>query len=62
MIEINTRYITDSSGQTTDVIIPRQDYEKLIEYVEDLEDIAACEKVKADPDQTTIKWEDIRRS
>ncbi|MBN2435907.1 MAG: hypothetical protein JXK07_11645 [Spirochaetes bacterium] len=62
MIEINKRYITDSSGQPTDIVIPKQDYEKLIEYIEDLEDIAACEEAKTSDDQTTVDWEDIRRS
>jgi CO dehydrogenase/acetyl-CoA synthase beta subunit len=62
MIEINKRYITNDNGQTTDIFIPKQDYEKLVEYIEDLEDITACEEVKADTDQSTISWEDIKRS
>jgi hypothetical protein len=62
MIAIKEQFLTDSSGITTGVLIPKKDYDKLVEYIEDLEDIAACEKAKASAGSATIRWKNIRRS
>ncbi len=43
-------------------MIANKDYDKLIEYIEDLEDIAACEKAKAESGSASVRWQDIRRS
>jgi hypothetical protein len=62
MITINEQFLTDASGSTTGVFIAKDEYERLIEYIEDLEDIAAYREEKAKGIQKTVKWKDIRRS
>ncbi len=44
---MTTQYITDSSGKKLAVILPIKDYEKMLEELEELEDIKMYDKVKA---------------
>ena len=41
------QYITDSEGTITSVIISIQDYEKILEMIEDLEDVELYDEVKS---------------
>lgn len=62
MIVIKEQYVTDADGSTTGVLIPKDEYDRLIEYIEELEDIAAYREEKALAPQGTHKWEDVRRT
>tara|TARA_R110002050_G_scaffold252628_1_gene390845 strand:- start:3636 stop:3839 length:204 start_codon:yes stop_codon:yes gene_type:complete len=45
---MKTQFITDNSGQKLAVILPIKDYNRMIEELEDLEDVKLYDKVKAD--------------
>lgn len=42
------RYITDENGEKISVILPISEYERLIEYLEDIEDVKLFDEAKAD--------------
>jgi len=44
---MEARYIVDENGKRTDVILPVEEYERLIEALEDLEDTRAADEVRA---------------
>jgi hypothetical protein len=37
MIAINEQFVTDTSGATTGVLIAKEDYDRLVEYIRELE-------------------------
>jgi hypothetical protein len=41
-----TQFITDSDGNKTAVVLPIKEYKKMLEEVEELEDIKLYDKVK----------------
>jgi hypothetical protein len=43
---MRTQYITDTTGKKMGVILPIRDYEKLMEGLEELEDIKAYDRAK----------------
>lgn len=43
---MKTKYITDTIGKKTGVILPIRDYEKIMEKLEELEDIKAYDHAK----------------
>lgn len=44
---MKTQYITDTTGKKTGVILSIRDYEKILEDLEELEDIKAFDRAKA---------------
>jgi hypothetical protein len=44
---MKAQYITDTQGNKLSVILPIRDYEKIMEELEELEDIKAYDKAKA---------------
>ncbi|HEX3010171.1 MAG TPA: hypothetical protein VHO90_21415 [Bacteroidales bacterium] len=44
---MKTQYITDPDGKKISVILPIRDYEKMLEELEELEDIKAYDRAKA---------------
>lgn len=44
---MKTQFITDTSGKKVSVILPIKDYEKMLEELEELEDIKAYDRAKA---------------
>ena len=62
MIAIKEQFITDTSGTTAGVFIAKGDYDRLIEYIEELEDITAYKEEKAKGKQPAFKWKDVRKS
>jgi hypothetical protein len=46
MVKLNEKYVTDRTGQRTDVVLSRKDYLRLMEYLEDLEDRLEIRKRK----------------
>lgn len=61
MREIKPDYITNSKGVPTSVVLKKKDYDRLVEYIEELEDIAAYDRTKADKGKA-VPWEKVRRS
>jgi uncharacterized protein YxeA len=49
----------NARGKKTHVLIPFKRYEKLMEYLEDLEDLQAMKEVENEPD---IPWEEVKKS
>jgi hypothetical protein len=43
---MKTQYITDTTGKKMGVILPIRDYEKMIEELEELEEIRAYDRAK----------------
>jgi len=60
MISVKENYIVDSKGNTTDVVISKKDYDKMIEYIEELEDIAAYDKAKSEKGGN-IPWAKVKK-
>ncbi|PKL39174.1 MAG: hypothetical protein CVV44_09930 [Spirochaetae bacterium HGW-Spirochaetae-1] len=60
MISVHQKYIIDDNGKKTNVILTKKDYDRLMDYIEDLEDIAAYDKAKQQHD-TPASWKDIKR-
>ncbi len=60
MISVKENYIVDRKGNTTDVIIPKKDYDKMLEYIEELEDIAAYDMAKAENGKN-IPWQKVKK-
>lgn len=44
---MKTQYITDTTGKKVSVILPIKDYEKIMDELEELEDIKAYDRAKA---------------
>jgi len=60
---IEARYIVDENGKRTDVILPLEEYERLIEALEDLEDARAADDARTavvNGDDVSIPYEQAR--
>jgi PHD/YefM family antitoxin component YafN of YafNO toxin-antitoxin module len=44
---VEARYIVDENGKRVSVILPIEEYERLIEALEELEDVRAYDEAKA---------------
>jgi hypothetical protein len=44
---MKTQFITDAKGEKLAVVLPIKDYEKILEKLEELEDIKAYDKAKS---------------
>ena len=44
---MKTQFITDSEGNKTAVLVPIKEYEKMLEEIEELEDIKLYDEVKS---------------
>jgi hypothetical protein len=44
---MKTKFITDNKGKKVEVIISIEDYQKIIEQLEDVNDVRAYDKAKA---------------
>ncbi len=53
------RYIVNSRGEKTEVVLPIALYRKLIEQAEELEDVRAFDEAMKDPD--FIPWEEAKK-
>jgi len=53
------RYIVNSQGQKTEVVLPISLYERLLEQAEEVEDVRHFDKAMKNPD--TISWEEAKR-
>ncbi len=63
MIELNERYITDADGKRTAVILEIATFERLLDELEDLEDIQAIYEAKqalARGEEELIPWKQVK--
>ena len=60
MIPVKEKYIVDNKGKPTSVILTKKDYDKIIEYIEELEDIAAYDRAKRDV-KASASWKSVKR-
>ena len=51
---MKTQFVIDDNGKKLAVILPIKDYEKMVEDLEDLEDIRVYDEAKADDDGKRI--------
>ncbi len=58
MTIIHPQYIKDSQGNNTMVILPMEEFNTLLEELEDLEDIRLYDEAKSNDDGTRILLED----
>ena len=64
---METRYIVDENGKRVSVILPIEEYERMIEELEDFEDILAVQaydRAKAELERgedEVIPWEQAKR-
>ncbi|MBC7914588.1 MAG: hypothetical protein H7Y07_10770 [Pyrinomonadaceae bacterium] len=47
MLTVSPKYITDNTGKRISVILPIKEYTRIIEELEELEDIKAYDEAKA---------------
>ncbi len=57
--ETRVRYIVNTNGEKTEVVLPIELYEELLERLEDAEDIQAIEEAMKAPE--FIPWEEAER-
>ena len=60
MIPVKEKYIVDTKGHTTNVILTKKDYDRIVDYIEELEDIAAYDRAKASS-KTSTPWNMVKR-
>ena len=60
MIALKPNYVVDSKGTPTDVIISKKEYDRLVEYIEELEDAAAYDRAKTVKGKA-VSWEKVKR-
>ena len=61
---METRYIGDENGKRVSVILPIEEYEHVIESLEDLEDARGYDETKAELERgedELVPWEKVRR-
>jgi len=58
---MKTQFITDDKGQKQAIILPIAEYEKLMEELEELEDIKLYDKVKSNKEEYT-SFDDFLKS
>lgn len=59
---MGTQFLTDEKGKRTAVVMPIEKYNKLIEKLEDLEDVRLYDEAKRDDDGSRISLEDYIKS
>ncbi len=60
MVPIKENYVVDKKGNPVSVIIAKKDYDRLLEYIEELEDIAAYDRAKKEKG-ATLPWGKVKR-
>ena len=51
MRKIHERFVTDSAGRRTAVLLNMEEYEKLLQELEELESLKACDAAKSSGDE-----------
>ena len=58
MITVHPQYINDSNGNKSFVILPAQEFEAMLENLEDLEDIRLYDEAKMEEDGERVLFSD----
>lgn len=59
---MKTQFVTDDHGKKLAVILPLKDYQKMIEELEDLEDIRLYDEAKKEDDGERILFSDYLKT
>jgi hypothetical protein len=59
---METQFLTDEKGNRTAVLLPIKKYNKLIEKLEDLEDVRLYDEAKREDDGYRISFEDYLKT
>ncbi|CAM3933645.1 MULTISPECIES: hypothetical protein [Flavobacterium] len=59
---METQFLTDKKGNRTAVVLPIKQYNKMIEKLEDLEDVRLYDEAKKDDDGYRISFEDYLKT
>jgi hypothetical protein len=59
---METQFLMDAKGNKTAVLMPITKYNKLMEYLEDLEDVRLYDEAKKEDDGVRISLEDYVKS
>ena len=62
MITVHPQYIMDSSGNKSFVILPAQEFDAMLENLEDLEDIHLYDDAKKEDDGERILFSDYLKN
>jgi len=54
---IHPSYIVDERGKRQGVILKMEEFEELLECIEDVFDVQEMERLRAEP---TVSWEDVK--
>lgn len=58
---MEARYIVDENGRRVSVILPVEEYERLIEALEDLEDVRIYDEAEVEAENgEPVAWEEVR--
>ena len=60
---MSTRYVTDEAGRRVEVIVSVEEYERLVEAAEELEDLRIYDEAKRRADRggaEFVSWEEVR--
>ena len=60
---MSARYVVDENGKRVEVIMSVEEYERLVESLEDLEDIRLYDEAKAEIEREgsdVVPWEKVR--
>ncbi len=60
---MSIRYVTDENGKRVEVIMPVEEYDRLLEALEDLEDVRLYDEAKAEIERERsepILWEKVK--
>ncbi|MDP9456660.1 MAG: hypothetical protein CYG60_23835 [Actinobacteria bacterium] len=60
---MSTRYVTDETGRRVEVIMSVEEYERLVEAAEELEDLRIYDEAKRRTDRGEaefVPWEEVR--
>ena len=60
MISIKEKYVIDNNGNPVSVILSKKDYDRIVDYIEELEDIAIYDKTKMQKG-ASVPWEKRKR-
>lgn len=59
---METQFLTDEKGNRTAVLLPIKKYNKLLEKLEDLEDVRLYDEAKREDDGYRISFEDYLKT
>ena len=59
---METQFLTDKKGNRTAVVLPIKQYNKMIEKLEDLEDVRLYDEAKREDDGYRISFEDYLKT